>query len=106
MSRPHSFSFRHRIDPEKIRAVEFFYPSKNLHAVAFKSLNSVLVSAPILAYPVFLYNFKCMPMRLQLIFNNYWTRLSVVSRFIQTAVKVICRSEVEADNFDLGLDKS
>ena len=58
MSRPHSFSFRHCIDPEKIRAVEFFFASKNLHAVAFKSLNSVLVSAPILAYPDFSLQFK------------------------------------------------
>ena len=30
----------------------------------------------------------------------------MVSRFIQTLVKVICLSFASADNFDLGLDKS
>ena len=32
--------------------------------------------------------------------------ISVISRFIQTSVKVICRSEAEADNADRGLNNS
>ena len=39
-------------------------------------------------------------------FNNYWMRLTMISRFIQTEAKVTCRSEAEADNFDRALDKS
>jgi hypothetical protein len=35
-----------------------------------------------------------------IIINNYWMRLSMISRIIQTEVNVICRSEAEADNID------
>ena len=38
--------------------------------------------------------------------NNYWMRLSMISRIIQTEVNVICRSEAEADNIDRGLNNS
>jgi hypothetical protein len=40
------------------------------------------------------------------ILNNYWMRLSMISRIIQTEVNVISRSEAEADNIDRGLDNS
>ena len=40
------------------------------------------------------------------IINNYWMRLSMISRIIQTEVNVICRSEAEADNIDRGLNNS
>jgi hypothetical protein len=40
------------------------------------------------------------------IINNYWMRLSIISRIIQTEVNVICRSEAEADNIDPGLNNS
>jgi hypothetical protein len=39
-----------------------------------------------------------------LIISNYWMRLSMISRIIQTEVNVICRSE--ADNIDRGLNNS
>jgi hypothetical protein len=38
------------------------------------------------------------------ILSNYWMRLSMISRIIQTEVNVICRSEAEADNIDRGLN--
>jgi hypothetical protein len=38
--------------------------------------------------------------------SNYWMRLSMISRIIQTEVNVICRSEAEADNIDRGLNNS
>jgi hypothetical protein len=38
--------------------------------------------------------------------NNYWMRLSMISRIIQTEVNVICRSEAEADNIGRGLNNS
>ena len=40
------------------------------------------------------------------VINNYWMRLSMISRIIQTEVNVICRSEAEADNIDRGLNNS
>ena len=40
------------------------------------------------------------------IISNYWMRLSMISRIIQTEVNVICRSEAEADNIDRGLNNS
>ena len=40
------------------------------------------------------------------IINNYWMRLSMISRIIQTEVNVIRRSEAEADNIDRGLNNS
>jgi hypothetical protein len=40
------------------------------------------------------------------ILNNYWMRLSMISRIIQTSVNVTCRSEAEADNIDWGLNNS
>lgn len=40
------------------------------------------------------------------IFNNYWMRLSMISRIIKTEVNVICRSEGEADKINRGLDDS
>ena len=40
------------------------------------------------------------------IIKNYWMRLSRTFRIIQTEVSVICRSEAEADNADLGLNNS
>jgi hypothetical protein len=36
------------------------------------------------------------------ILSNYWMRLSMISRIIQTEVNVVCRSEAEADNIDRG----
>ena len=38
--------------------------------------------------------------------SNYWMRLRMISRIIQTEVNVICRSEAEADNIDRGLNNS
>jgi hypothetical protein len=49
---------------------------------------------------------KGMPYRKRIIINNYWMRLSMISRIIQTEVNVICRSEAEADNIDRGLNNS
>jgi hypothetical protein len=43
---------------------------------------------------------------LNVIISNYWMRLSMISRIIQTEVNVICRSEAEADNIDRGLNNS
>ncbi len=43
---------------------------------------------------------------LLLVLNNYWMRLSMISRIMQTEVNVICRSETEADNIDQGLNSS
>jgi hypothetical protein len=43
---------------------------------------------------------------LQETISNYWMRLSMISRIIQTEVIVICRSEAEADNIDRGLKNS
>jgi hypothetical protein len=42
------------------------------------------------------------------IINNYWMRLSMISRIIQTEVNVSLpkRSEAEADNIDRGLNNS
>ena len=36
--------------------------------------------------------------------NNYWMRLGMITRMIQTEVNVICQSEDEAENFDGGLN--
>ena len=41
-----------------------------------------------------------------MLISNYWMRLSMISRIIQTEVNVICRSEAEADNIDRGLNNS
>ena len=38
--------------------------------------------------------------------SNFWMRLSMISRIIQTEVIVICRSEAEADNIDRGMNNS
>ena len=40
------------------------------------------------------------------ILNNYWMKLSMISRIIQTEVNVICRSEAEANNIDRDLSDS
>jgi hypothetical protein len=52
------------------------------------------------------YDYKRILIRMNnyIIISNYWMRLSMISRIIQTEVNVICRSEAEADGIDLDLN--
>ena len=80
---------------------QFGLVSRRARIVSFTSFHFAFVDC---------FNCMCSVLFVQnmLIFNNYWMRLSVrvISRFIQTKVKVICRSKAEADNLDRDLDKS